>query len=44
MYFLAENLEARADEFAKRIKELTGTDGEQEVTAAISRLLYYAGW
>jgi len=44
MYFLAENLEARADEFARRIKELTGTDGEQEVTAAISRLLYYAGW
>jgi aldehyde dehydrogenase (NAD+) len=44
LYFLAENLEARADEFAQRIRALTGTDGEHEVRVAITRLLYYAGW
>ncbi len=44
LFFLAENLEARAGEFAQRIRDLTGTDGEEEVHAAIARLMYYAGW
>ena len=44
LYFLAENLEARAGEFVQRIRGLTGTDGEEEVHAAIARLMYYAGW
>ena len=44
LFFLAENLEARASEFAQRIRDLTGTDGEEEVHAAIARLMYYAGW
>jgi len=44
LYYLAENLEARAGEFATRIESLTGTDGEREVRAAIARLFYYAGW
>ena len=33
LFFLAENLEARASEFAQRIRDLTGTDGEEEVHA-----------
>ena len=44
LFFLAENLEARASEFAQRIRDLTGTDGEEEVHAAIARRMYYAGW
>jgi aldehyde dehydrogenase (NAD+) len=44
LYYLAENLEARAGEFATRIESLTGADGEREVRAAIARLFYYAGW
>ena len=44
LFFLAENLEARASEFAQRIRDLTGTDGEEEVHSAIARLMYYAGW
>ena len=44
LYYFAENLEARAGEFATRIESLTGADGEREVRAAIARLFYYAGW
>ncbi|MGI8587775.1 MAG: aldehyde dehydrogenase family protein [Chloroflexia bacterium] len=47
LYYVAENLAARADEFACRIAEMTGRDGagaEAEVDAAISRLFTYAAW
>jgi len=44
LYFLAENLETRSEEFAKRICALTGADGLTEVEAAVSRLVLYAGW
>jgi acyl-CoA reductase-like NAD-dependent aldehyde dehydrogenase len=44
LYYFAENLEARAGEFATRIESLTGADGEREVHAAVARLFYYAGW
>ncbi len=47
IYFLAENLEARADEFATRIARLTGasaTAAAAEVDAAIRCLSYYAGY
>jgi len=44
LYFLAENLEYRADEFAARIKAQTGEDGATEVAASVERLFAFAGW
>jgi aldehyde dehydrogenase (NAD+) len=44
LYFLAENLEYRADEFAARIKAQTGEDGAAEVEASVERLFAFAGW
>ncbi len=45
LYYIAENLSARADEFAKRIDTLTGKrSGQTEVQTAISRLFTYAAW
>ena len=46
LYFLAENLSARADEFAARIAGLTGTTaraGRAEVDASIERIFEAAG-
>lgn len=44
LYYIAENLSARADEFSDRIKDMTGKSGTAEVEAAISRLFTYAAW
>jgi len=47
LYYLAENLAQRADEFAERIADLTGragSDGRREVDASIARLFSYAAW
>jgi aldehyde dehydrogenase (NAD+) len=45
LYFIAENLSARADEFAKRINaSLGGKSGAKEVDASIRRLFTYAAW
>ena len=44
LYFLAENLEYRAAEFAARIKSQTGEDGATEVAASVERLFAFAGW
>jgi aldehyde dehydrogenase (NAD+) len=47
LYYLAENLAARADEFAGRIAALTGAgEGEaaREVDGAVRRLFSYAAW
>lgn len=47
LYYVAENLSARGEEFARRIADLTGADlaaGHREVDAAISRLFTYAAW
>ena len=44
LYYIAENLSARAAEFAARIREMTGKDGRAEVEAAIQRLFTYAAW
>jgi len=47
LYYLAENLSARAAEFAARIVALTGVSAaaaEQEVDASISRLFAYGAW
>ena len=44
LYYAAENLSARATEFADRIAQMTGRDGAPEVEASISRLFSYAAW
>jgi aldehyde dehydrogenase (NAD+) len=44
LYFLAENLDYRRDEFAARIKAQTGADGKEEVALSVERLFAFAGW
>ena len=45
IYFIAENLSARADEFANRLNALQGgKSGAKEVAASIDRLFTYAAW
>jgi aldehyde dehydrogenase (NAD+) len=44
IYYLAENLSARADEFAARIHDLTGKRGEAEVAASVDSLFTAAAW
>ncbi len=47
LYFLAENLAARGDEFARRIATMTGCTlkaARAEVEASIERLFTYAAW
>lgn len=45
LYYIAENLAVRADEFAQRVDQQTGSkDGAREVQASIERLFYWAAW
>ena len=45
LYYIAENLSTRADEFAARIAAMTGRpDAPAEVERAIERLFTYAAW
>ncbi|WP_370662163.1 aldehyde dehydrogenase family protein [Massilia timonae] len=45
LYYIAENLAIRADEFAQRIAQQTGSkDAAREVAASIERLFYWAAW
>ncbi|THD85119.1 aldehyde dehydrogenase family protein [Aliigemmobacter aestuarii] len=44
IYYIAENLSARATEFADRLSAMTGKPGKAEVEAAIGRLFTYAAW
>jgi aldehyde dehydrogenase (NAD+) len=44
LYFIAENLSARATEFAARLQDQTGKPGLAEVDASIQRLFTYAAW
>ncbi|MCK0119940.1 aldehyde dehydrogenase family protein [Loktanella sp. F6476L] len=44
LYYIAENLSARADEFANRIKAMTGKSGTAEVEASIQALFTAAAW
>lgn len=45
LYYIAENLAIRADEFAHRIARQTGAkDAAREVQASIERLFYWAAW
>ncbi len=44
LYYIAENLSARAAEFTTRLRDMTGKDGSEEVEAAIQRLFTFAAW
>jgi len=47
IYYIAENLAARADELAGRLSSMTGAhpeEGRGEVEASIERLFTYAAW
>jgi aldehyde dehydrogenase (NAD+) len=44
LYYLAENLAARGEEFAGRLRDLTGRDGRAEVEASVQRLFTWAAW
>ncbi|MEO5510931.1 MAG: aldehyde dehydrogenase family protein [Longimicrobiales bacterium] len=46
LFYMAENLAARASEFAQRIASMTGDDAAAaaEVDASVSRLFTYAAW
>lgn len=47
LYYVAENLDTRRDEFAARIAAMTGgnaTAGRREVAATVHRLFTYAAW
>ena len=46
LYYLAENLAARAEEFGSRLAEVSGDAGtaEREVALAIDRIYTYAAW
>ncbi len=47
LYYIAENLSARGDEFARRLRDLTGTSAakaEAEVAAAVDRFFSYGAW
>ena len=47
IYYIAENLEARAAEFRDRLREMTGATkraASREVAASVSRLFTYGAW
>ena len=47
LYYIAENLSARADEFARRLRAMTGASvraAAAEVEASIRRAFFYAGF
>ncbi|MDR5816673.1 aldehyde dehydrogenase family protein [Caballeronia sp. LZ033] len=47
LYYLAENLSARADEFARQLVQRAGAserDAKREVEASITRFFTYAAW
>jgi aldehyde dehydrogenase (NAD+) len=46
LYFLAENLEARGAEFARRLMQTgaAATVAKREVEASINRIIHYAAW
>ncbi|MCR9161027.1 MAG: aldehyde dehydrogenase family protein [Nannocystaceae bacterium] len=47
LYYIAENLEARAQEFAGRIRAMTGASEDEaaaEVAASVRRLFSYGAW
>ena len=44
LYYIAENLSARGEEFAHRVEAMTGGDGRAEVEESVRRLFTWAAW
>lgn len=47
LYFLAENLELRVEEFADRLTQMTGARraaARRQVDASVARIIHYAAW
>jgi aldehyde dehydrogenase (NAD+) len=47
LFYIGENLDARGDEFAARLRAMTGAsaaEARREVEASVSRLFEYAAW
>jgi aldehyde dehydrogenase (NAD+) len=44
LFYMAENLATRREEFASRIATMTGGNGGKEVDLAVQRLFTYASW
>ena len=44
LYYAAENLELRKQEFAQTILEMTGENGNYEVEKALETIFYFASW
>ena len=44
LYYAAENLELRKQEFAQTILEMTGENGNDEVEKALETIFYFASW
>lgn len=44
LYYIGENLAARSEEFAQRLREVTGKSGKREVEAAVRRCFGWAAW
>ena len=44
LYYAAENLELRKQEFAQTIFEMTGENGNDEVEKALETIFYFASW
>lgn len=44
LYYIAENLSARAGEFSATLKSMTGENHAKEVDASIDRLFCYGAW
>ncbi len=47
LYYIGENLDARGDEFAARLRAMTGAtaaDARREVEATVARLFSYGAW
>jgi aldehyde dehydrogenase (NAD+) len=44
LYYAAENLDLRKDEFAQTIQLMTGENGKEEVDQALENIFYFASW
>ena len=44
LYYAAENLDIRKDEFAQTIQLMTGENGKDEVDQALENIFYFASW
>ena len=44
LYYAAENLELRKEEFSNTIQNMTGKDGRHEVESTLETIFHYAAW